>query len=63
MWLPFTDAVGIALQALVEVKAAAWAKFQAWKRERWQAPRMPVHKPLQLMLFNMIGLQTRLGLH
>lgn len=34
LWLPFTDAVGVALQVLAEVKAEAWAWFKAWKPAR-----------------------------
>lgn len=31
-WLPFVDAVGIVLQVLEPVKAAAWDWFRKWKK-------------------------------
>lgn len=31
LWLPFADAVGIALQVMEQVKADAWAWFKGWK--------------------------------
>lgn len=31
-WLPFVDAVGIVLQVLEPVKAAAWDWFKTWKK-------------------------------
>ncbi len=33
LWLPFTDAVGIALQVMEEVKEKADEWFKAWKKE------------------------------
>lgn len=32
LWLPFADAVGIALQMMEEVKERAWAWFKAWAK-------------------------------
>lgn len=31
-WLPFVDAVGIVLEVLEPVKAAAWTWFKEWKK-------------------------------
>lgn len=31
-WLPFVDAVGIVLEVLEPMKAAAWAWFKKWKK-------------------------------
>lgn len=33
LWLPFTDAVGIALQVMEEVKEKAATWFKTWKKE------------------------------
>lgn len=43
-WLPFADAVGIALQVMSDVKESADEWFKEWKKEirkGWQIPAVP----------------------
>jgi len=53
-WLPFVDAIGIALQVLEPVKAAAWDWFKKWKKDFVLAKtKKPVNKGMELTdLFN-----------
>lgn len=42
-WLPFTDAVGIALQIMEPIKKSAAKWFKAWKKELrkgWKRPAL-----------------------
>lgn len=42
-WLPFTDAVGIALQVMEPIKESAAKWFKAWKkklRKGWKHPTL-----------------------
>ncbi|MCP5279676.1 MAG: hypothetical protein H6935_15185 [Thiobacillus sp.] len=53
MWLPFEDAVGMALQAVSEVKARAWTWFKGWKKTLWRvAWKKPVNLALWLPFIN-----------
>jgi hypothetical protein len=49
-WLPFVDAVGMALQVLEPVKAKAWEWFKQWKKMRYW-PAAPEVKVEQLNLW------------
>lgn len=56
-WLPFVDAVGIALQIMSEVKEATADWFKAWVKD-FRTP-LKIQKPDQLSL-NFLG-WIRLG--
>lgn len=58
-WLPFVDAVGIVLQVLEPVKAAAWAWFKEWKKDfRSKVPAATELSVRQLELFFWAGKET-----
>lgn len=50
-WLPFVDAVGIVLEVLEPVKAAAWAWFTEWKKAFRTPVEKRIQKQVQLPLF------------
>lgn len=58
-WLPFVDAVGIMLEVLEPVKAAAWTWFKQWKKGIiTKAPVTVGHSVRQLELFYWAGRET-----
>lgn len=49
-WLPFVDAVGIVLQVLEPMKAAAWNWFRQWKKNFVTAKqKISANKGLELL--------------
>lgn len=50
-WLPFVDAVGIALQVMEEVKESAWAWFKAWAKKPAKAKAQNTTLPLPFALY------------
>lgn len=53
-WLPFVDAVGIVLQQLEPIKAAAWDWYKKWKKAfRTKCPVfVPGSKQLELFFWD-----------
>ncbi len=46
LWLPFVDAVGIALEVMEQVKESAWTWFKEWRHDfRSKAPRAGKNTP------------------
>ena len=49
-WLPFTDAVGIALQVMEAVKESATVWFKAWKKGFCSKPVKTIRTAFQYLL-------------
>jgi len=55
LWLPFQDAVGIALEIMVDVKEKAWAWFKKWKRQPMKVKPVNLSLPLPFTLADMLS--------